>query len=90
MRRTSAYSRYALTIALLIGAWSEALGAHGVSGKDAVFLINLRPTRLRGALSQGMILAAEVEDFDELRAAQRVWVVNSVRRWRDAVVADAA
>jgi len=41
MRRTSAYSRYALTIALLIGAWSEALGAHGVSGKDAVFLQGL-------------------------------------------------
>jgi para-aminobenzoate synthetase/4-amino-4-deoxychorismate lyase len=27
--------------------------------------------------------------LDELRAATRVWVVNSVRRWRDAVVADA-
>jgi para-aminobenzoate synthetase/4-amino-4-deoxychorismate lyase len=28
--------------------------------------------------------------LDELRAARRVWLVSSVRRWRDAVVADAA
>ena len=27
--------------------------------------------------------------LDELRAARRVWLVNSVRRWRDAVVVDA-
>jgi para-aminobenzoate synthetase/4-amino-4-deoxychorismate lyase len=27
--------------------------------------------------------------LEELRAARRVWLVNSVRRWRDAVVADA-
>jgi hypothetical protein len=32
---------HALVIALLIGAWSEAVGAHGVSGKDAVFLQGL-------------------------------------------------
>jgi para-aminobenzoate synthetase/4-amino-4-deoxychorismate lyase len=28
--------------------------------------------------------------LDELRAARRVWLINSVRRWRDAVVTDAA
>jgi para-aminobenzoate synthetase/4-amino-4-deoxychorismate lyase len=27
--------------------------------------------------------------LDELRVARRVWVINSVRRWRDAVVVDA-
>ncbi|HLG60216.1 MAG TPA: HupE/UreJ family protein [Vicinamibacterales bacterium] len=33
--------RYALTVALLVGLSSGALGAHGVSGKDAVFLQGL-------------------------------------------------
>ncbi len=33
-----------------------------LSNRDAVFLVNLKPARLRGSLSQGMLLAAEVED----------------------------
>jgi len=40
-------------------------------------------------LASGQVRERRIS-LDELRAAQRVWVVNSVRRWRDAVVADAA
>jgi len=41
MRRTYSFPLLALVVALLIGVWSEAVGAHGVSGKDAVFLQGL-------------------------------------------------
>jgi para-aminobenzoate synthetase/4-amino-4-deoxychorismate lyase len=40
-------------------------------------------------LASGQVRERRIS-LDELRAAQRVWVVNSVRRWRDAVVADVA
>ena len=41
MRRRVHYPARALVVALLIAAWAEAVGAHGVSGKDAVFLQGL-------------------------------------------------
>jgi para-aminobenzoate synthetase/4-amino-4-deoxychorismate lyase len=49
---------------------------------------------LPGVFRARLLATAQIRErritLDELRAAQRVWVINSVRRWRDAVVAGAA
>ena len=36
-------------------------------GKDVVVVVNLEPRKMRGELSQGMVLAAVTEDFSQVR-----------------------
>lgn len=62
------------TISSLVGHYTE----NDLVGKQVVFLYNLKPTKLAGQVSQGMLLAAEEEGKVVLLTTDRM-ISNGAR-----------
>lgn len=46
----------------IVSSLADYYTAEELTGKDVVVLVNLKPAKMRGHLSEGMLLCAETED----------------------------